>query len=108
MGKKDKKGDNSDASSVEEEYVVEKVLDKRTVKGKVRMSGILPTAVLSHEHNYFLKVTGLLLMITAQYSKSDNCSLCTQNPTACPDGPIFNNLSLASSRNMPIQYYCLL
>lgn len=37
MGKKDKKGDTSDGSSVEEEYVVEKVLDKRTVKGKVRI-----------------------------------------------------------------------
>lgn len=36
MGKKDKKGDTSEASS-EEEYVVEKVLDKRTVKGKVRI-----------------------------------------------------------------------
>uniref|UniRef100_A0A2A4J9V2 Heterochromatin protein 1 n=1 Tax=Heliothis virescens TaxID=7102 RepID=A0A2A4J9V2_HELVI len=35
MGKKDKKGDTSDGSS-EEEYVVEKVLDKRTVKGKVQ------------------------------------------------------------------------
>lgn len=34
MGKKDKKGDQTSASS-EEEYVVEKVLDKRTVKGKV-------------------------------------------------------------------------
>lgn len=34
MGKKDKKGGSSDGSS-EEEYVVEKVLDKRTVKGKV-------------------------------------------------------------------------
>lgn len=33
MGKKDKKGDSSGSS--EEEYVVEKVLDKRTVKGKV-------------------------------------------------------------------------
>lgn len=33
MGKKDKKGDTS--ASSEEEYVVEKVLDKRTVKGKV-------------------------------------------------------------------------
>lgn len=36
MGKKDKKGDTSDGSS-EEEYVVEKVLDKRTVKGKVHL-----------------------------------------------------------------------
>lgn len=36
MGKKDKKGDASDGSSVEEEYVVEKVLDKRISKGKVR------------------------------------------------------------------------
>ncbi|CAH0700885.1 unnamed protein product [Spodoptera exigua] len=35
MGKKDKKGETSEASS-EEEYVVEKVLDKRTVKGKVQ------------------------------------------------------------------------
>ncbi|XP_072936329.1 chromobox protein homolog 5-like isoform X2 [Epargyreus clarus] len=35
MGKKDKKGDSSDGST-EEEYVVEKVLDKRTVKGKVQ------------------------------------------------------------------------
>ncbi|XP_053601837.1 chromobox protein homolog 1-like [Plodia interpunctella] len=37
MGKKDKKdkGETSDGSS-EEEYVVEKVLDKRTVKGKVQ------------------------------------------------------------------------
>ncbi|XP_075991880.1 chromobox protein homolog 5-like [Anticarsia gemmatalis] len=35
MGKKDKKGDTSDGSS-EEEYVVEKVLDKRTVKGKIQ------------------------------------------------------------------------
>ncbi|XP_026738549.1 chromobox protein homolog 5-like [Trichoplusia ni] len=35
MGKKDKKGDTSDGSS-EEEYVVEKVLDKRTVKNKVQ------------------------------------------------------------------------
>ncbi|XP_026329986.1 chromobox protein homolog 5-like [Hyposmocoma kahamanoa] len=34
MGKKDKKGDTS--ASSEEEYVVEKVLDKRTVKGKVQ------------------------------------------------------------------------
>lgn len=34
MGKKDKKGETTDGSS-EEEYVVEKVLDKRTVKGKV-------------------------------------------------------------------------
>lgn len=34
MGKKDKKGETTDPSS-EEEYVVEKVLDKRTVKGKV-------------------------------------------------------------------------
>ncbi|KAI5636021.1 chromo shadow domain-containing protein [Phthorimaea operculella] len=34
MGKKDKKGETSDSS--EEEYVVEKVLDKRTVKGKVQ------------------------------------------------------------------------
>lgn len=37
MGKKDKKGDTSDGSS-EEEYVVEKVLDKRTVKGKVSLA----------------------------------------------------------------------
>lgn len=37
MGKKDsKKSDNTDASSEEEEYVVEKVLDKRTVKGKTQ------------------------------------------------------------------------
>ncbi|KAL0848836.1 hypothetical protein ABMA28_013256 [Loxostege sticticalis] len=35
MGKKDKKGETTDGSS-EEEYVVEKVLDKRTVKGKVQ------------------------------------------------------------------------
>ncbi|XP_068621585.1 chromobox protein homolog 5-like [Battus philenor] len=35
MGKKDKKGETSDPSS-EEEYVVEKVLDKRTVKGKIQ------------------------------------------------------------------------
>ncbi|CAB3231505.1 unnamed protein product [Arctia plantaginis] len=35
MGKKDKKGDTSDGSS-EDEYVVEKVLDKRTVKGKIQ------------------------------------------------------------------------
>lgn len=41
MGKKDKKGDASDGSS-EEEYVVEKVLDKRLVKGKVSVQfGIL-------------------------------------------------------------------
>lgn len=33
MGKKDKKGDTS--ASSEEEYVVEKVLDRRTVRGKV-------------------------------------------------------------------------
>lgn len=36
MGKKDKK--DTDNSSEEEEYVVEKVLDKRTVKGKVRFA----------------------------------------------------------------------
>lgn len=35
MGKKDKKGDASDGST-EEEYVVEKVLNKRTVKGKTQ------------------------------------------------------------------------
>ncbi|XP_026757021.1 chromobox protein homolog 1-like [Galleria mellonella] len=35
MGKKDKKEDTTEGSS-EEEYVVEKVLDKRTVKGKVQ------------------------------------------------------------------------
>ncbi|CAG5048239.1 unnamed protein product [Parnassius apollo] len=35
MGKKDKKGETTDPSS-EEEYVVEKVLDKRTVKGKIQ------------------------------------------------------------------------
>ncbi|KAM3959132.1 chromobox protein homolog 5 [Aphomia sociella] len=35
MGKKDKKGETTEGSS-EEEYVVEKVLDKRTVKGKVQ------------------------------------------------------------------------
>ncbi|KAG6460979.1 chromobox protein homolog 5 [Manduca sexta] len=35
MGKKDKKTDASDGST-EEEYVVEKVLDKRTVKGKIQ------------------------------------------------------------------------
>lgn len=40
MGKKDKKGGDSDQSS-EEEYVVEKVLDKRTVKGKVRFAASL-------------------------------------------------------------------
>lgn len=40
MGKKDKKGETSDGST-EEEYVVEKVLDKRTVKGKVRYKIIL-------------------------------------------------------------------
>lgn len=34
MGKKDKKTETSDGSS-DEEFVVEKVLDKRTVKGKV-------------------------------------------------------------------------
>lgn len=38
MGKKDKKGDASDGSSGEEEYIVEKVLKKRIVKGKVRFS----------------------------------------------------------------------
>lgn len=35
MGKKDSKKGGSGSSS-EEEYVVEKVLDKRTVKGKVK------------------------------------------------------------------------
>lgn len=34
MGK-DKKTETSEGSSEEEEYVVEKVLNKRTVKGKV-------------------------------------------------------------------------
>lgn len=34
MGKKDKKGGSDE--STEEEYVVEKVLDKRTVKGKIQ------------------------------------------------------------------------
>ena len=35
MGKKDKKTETSDGSS-DEEFVVEKVLDKRTVKGKIQ------------------------------------------------------------------------
>ncbi|KPI98508.1 PREDICTED: chromobox protein homolog 1-like [Papilio xuthus] len=35
MGKKDKKGETTDPSS-EEEYVVEKVLDKKIVKGKIQ------------------------------------------------------------------------
>jgi hypothetical protein len=41
MGKKDKKGDQNSEGSTEEEYVVEKVLDRRTVKGKVREIEIL-------------------------------------------------------------------
>ncbi|CAG9784691.1 unnamed protein product [Diatraea saccharalis] len=36
MGKKDKKGDQTSEASSEEEYVVEKVLDRRTVKGKTQ------------------------------------------------------------------------
>lgn len=44
MGKKEKKTETSEASS-EEEYVVEKVLNKRTVKGKV---GILTKFILKY------------------------------------------------------------
>ncbi|CAH0404581.1 unnamed protein product [Chilo suppressalis] len=36
MGKKDKKGEQTSEASSEEEYVVEKVLDRRTVKGKTQ------------------------------------------------------------------------
>lgn len=45
MGKKDKKGDTSDGSS-EEEYVVEKVLDKRTVKNKVRLHQLISLQII--------------------------------------------------------------
>lgn len=42
MGRKDKKVDSEPESDESEEYVVEKILDKRIVKGKVCLQQIIP------------------------------------------------------------------